>query len=224
LKKATVFLAAAAATACLAATANIDFRPKADTSWAHDVVASFVIEGGITADLTARNTTKVEKSDANEVKLRTQWSNLAVKILGDEAPMEAEDQVLVLNKDLVPSSIAGGVVGAHPAQWQLATTFIPPTGPLEIGKKYLVNASATENVPAFRYEGTYVGKETVETRELHRFDAKLQLSEGTKMQADIKTWVTGEGRVYKLESKFKDMDIPAAGMNASGTAKLNPAK
>jgi hypothetical protein len=205
---------------CMAAQDVPTFRPKEGTTYTQAFTANLQL-AGMSADIKSELATTVKKSTTDAIEISTEYKDFSVD-LGDQqmnpptTPMEVK-----LGAKMEPLKVSGGVDGTDSVQWFTARNFIPPTGQeLKPGMKYTIDLKKTEDIPAMKYDGEYVGTEDMGSTKTHKFKTTFKF-EGTDAFNGTQTvWVKGDGTVVKLECEFKNMDVPVANAKADGKASV----
>ncbi|MEZ0326390.1 MAG: hypothetical protein ACAH95_10830 [Fimbriimonas sp.] len=201
---------------------TIDFKPKVGDKNTYAVLATLDI-GGQEAQIVANLELSTKKADDKMTEVGGKWSDLKIEVGGSEIPVDVSDSTFELTSTWQPTKVTGGIDGSDPVQFFLVTRFIPPTEKeLTAGMKYKVDVKEVKDqMPEFTYEGEYVGKETLNGKTVHRFKAELKGKKEDSLSAKQTILVREDGVVQKVESEFKNMDVPAANNGkANGKSSL----
>ncbi|HSI71850.1 MAG TPA: hypothetical protein VK934_01625 [Fimbriimonas sp.] len=200
---------------------TVDFKPKVGQKLRYAAHLSLDI-GGNEATVDSTIDTEVKKSDDKVIEITGKWSDLKIAVGGNEIDANASDSTAEFDPSGKPIMIRGGIEGSDAVQQLLVTLFIPPMGKeLTPGMKYTVDVPAVKDeIPAFKYEGEYVGKETLDGKTVHRFKAVGTVAGEGGMKTTQTILVKEDGVTQKVEAEFKGMDVPAAGAKADGKATL----
>ena len=205
----------------MAPQGTIDFKPKVGQKLTYAVSTTLDI-GGQGANINAKMELDTKKADDKTIEIAGKWADLKIEVGGNEIPVEVTDSTIELNAAGHPQKIRGGIEGSDATQFFLITNFIPPTEKdLTPGLKYKVEVKEVKDeIGEYTYEGEYVGKETVDGKTVHRFKTQLKPKKEDGVSAKQTVLVREDGVVQKVESEFKNMDVPAAGAKAEGKSTL----
>jgi hypothetical protein len=203
------------------AQGTIDFKPKVGQKLNYATHTSLDV-GGNDATVDANIETEIKKTDEKATEVSVKWSDLNVALGGNEIPVQATDGSFEVNASGHPLKVRGGIEGSDAVQLFLVTYFIPPAQKdLTPGLKYTADiAEVKDEFPAYKYEGEYVGKETVDGKSLHKFKATGTIPGADGLNTKQTVWVRDDGVITKVESEFTGLDVPAANGKANGKASL----
>ena len=178
---------------------------------------------GTDITLDANIATTVKAVDADAIKMETAWSDLKAEA-GGSAPDITASPLKVTSKPTGElTGIAGGIDGSNPGETLLATWFIPPTKEVAAGDTYKASVAAVKDVlPAYTYVGTYVGKTTLNGKDVYQFKATISTASKDTISAEATFWVLQNGTIVKAESKFKNLDVPRIGQSVDGKITVEP--
>ena len=175
---------------------------------------------GLEATIKANIATEVKKADDSVVAIVGKWSDLAIEAGGNPYPAEVSDSDIELTKEFQPKKIGGGIEGLDSAGWFIATHFIPPTKAVAPGTKYTVEVKeVADKVPAYTYDGEYVGKEDVNGKATFKFKGAIKMK-GEGLSSNLVANVREDGTITKVVADFKSLEIPAVGQRADGKITL----
>jgi hypothetical protein len=203
------------------AQGTIDFKPKVGQKLTYAAHVSLDIAGN-DATVDASIETEVKKADEKIVEIGGKWSDLRVSVGGNDIDAKVTDTTAEFDPAGKLLKLRGGIEQSDAVQQMLLTLFIPPaTGELTPGMKYTVDmAPVKDEVPGYKYEGEYIGKETVDGKTLHKFKAVGTVAGDGGMKTKQTIWVREDGVTQKVEAEFTGMDVPAIGAKSDGKAAL----
>lgn len=208
----------------LAVLAQDKFKP--DVKWQSGAKTKFSFAiNFVMADATADVSGILASEAKEEAKLVQSYEKVKVVVNDQELDYPFEASNIVLDKSGFLKEITGGIEGGDTARIYLATQFVIPSEPLAKGETWKKQVAKNEGLKIgdLTYEATYAGAEKLGEADSHRYTTKLTES-GNDFSAENTIWVDANGKVLKLEGKFKNMPVPAASTVADGKHKLEIVK
>jgi hypothetical protein len=200
---------------------TVDFKPKVGQKLTYETKTNLEIAGNA-AVLQANIALEAKKVDDKGAELEGKWSDLKLVVADNDVPVEVTDSTIELSPAGHPRKVRGGIEGSNPVHLFLVTYFVPPEAKdLTVGMKYTVEVpEVKDEVPAYKFDGEYVGKEVVDGKELHKFKGTVTAKGDAALESKQTVWARPDGVITRVEADFKNMDVPAAGSTADGKATL----
>ena len=199
--------------------------PKAGDIHKYKVEISLNVTGA-EAKVKANLVQTVTSVEGDKIKDETKWDGLSIELNG--TPMEgieAAPSVATYKLSGQLLEFTGGIQGTDAPRMHLFGIFVPPTKELAKDEKDEVSfdANSDKTIPARKYETTFLGKETVNGKDLLKFKVKYSEKEPGGMGYEVTYWLTAAGVISKAEGAFTELFIPQAGATSTGTFKLESA-
>jgi len=204
--------------------ATIKFNPKLDATIVHQVQL----------DLSVLSTTAVVKSDLTSkfVALKdgvydytAEFKELSIDVGGNDPGIGAQELKAKVGDDNTVRKIEGGIQGNDSARLYLLLQFIAPKTEIGVGESYTIDVPERKEdlIPAYKFEGKYVGPAKVGDMDGFKFETKLtEANDGLNSTGTF--IVNKDGIVLSADAKFKNLPIPAVGQSVEGSiaAKIKP--
>jgi hypothetical protein len=221
-KKWLGILMAGLAVVAIAQDSKVTFKNEPKLGAVNKLAVTIAMQlSGLEAKVAGKMKQTIKSVDQDVVSWSEEWSDFSVEVGGEKMDAQTLTAEVKAKADGDLVSATAGVEGTDGVRQLLVSHFVPPATPIGKDEKYTVEFKANGDVPARKYEGTYLGTEKEGTEDLHKFLINLTVP-GETMKAEMTVWVRTDGTVRKLDSKFSDLPIPVAGASASGTLSLRP--
>lgn len=203
---------------------SIKFTAKTDgtAKSKFDVNMTFDI-GGMTATLATKfnNTTTY---GAEKSSLKMEWEGFSLEAGGSPMDIPTSPIEVTLGKDGLPSKIEGGIEGSDQFHTFMTGFYLVPT---EEAKR---DVEMTAKIPANEAAGaaeivvttTYKGADKLDEKDAYKFEIKMK-QEKTGFEVVSTYWLNPSGELMKLDGKYSNLQVPAAGGVATGTVKIKVA-
>lgn len=219
---ATVLLVASLA---VSANAQLKPAPKVGDKSAYRIKCTMDVQG-MEVTVTLGLATDVTKVDEGLVTRSAVGKDLKVSLGGQdlEPAPEMTPMSVVLNRDGSAKSFSGGIEGVDALRLFVTTHFFAPTGELKEGVSAKTQFEKTGVFPKSSAEVTFVGQEELNGTKALKFTQKFREESEHAFSCDTTIWAMEDGTVLKVEGTFKNLPIPAAGVEASGKIAMEREK
>lgn len=176
---------------------------------------------GNRADLKSKVKQTVAGATKEETNLTLEW--IEPEILVDGSPQSIPFNGLKVKMDgkTIIRSLEGGLEGSDGVRTYLCGHFFVPSGSVEKDKAVVtkIEKDAKTELDELTVETTFLGEEEVSGEKTLKFKQKVVESK-TGFTIENTVWATGEGKVRKVDGKFKELPVPAVGSSVDGTLKM----
>ena len=164
---------------------------------------------------------KVTEAGADAIKHLYEWENPSLVL--DGTPMEFPFNPIKVTTDAKSfiKSVEGGLEGSDGLRTFLLTHFFVPVDAVTESKavKQTIAKDEKLGLEELTIETTLLGEEDLSGSKALKFSQKLS-EKGNNFTVESTVWITAEGKILKVDGKYKDLPIPAANTLGEGTIKM----
>lgn len=146
------------------------------------------------------------------------FENLKLTVNGEDQDLPVSP-VLVKTKDGMPVDISGGIEGSDNRRTYVVMHHLVPTKEVGPGDKFSGTIAATGDSGEVTVDAKFEGPEEVSGKKGFKFTATgSEKNSGFKWTQTY--WLAADSKLIKLETKFKEMPIPAMSANVDGSVTM----